>query len=182
MRIIRTVFQDVESRFDETEHLPKMILVLDMEDQMDMCTSSVPKLALMMETALPDIFPDDDSPLAHSCGGEGTDVEKHTFREEIEQGTSIPHLLEHVILYLLSRRTNHCTAYCGQRAIDLEQGINTHYYLVIDYPSKVEAVVAADLGFQLVSSWVEGRAAEIDPDVVLEGVSNMISQMVKRAA
>jgi hypothetical protein len=149
-----------------------------MEEQIEMSTSEIPTLPNMMEIALPGIFPDDDSPLLHSCGGEGTDVEKHTFREEIEQGTTIAHLMEHIVLYLLSRRTNHASAYCGQRSADLELGINTHYYLVMDYPSKVEAVVAADLAFQLVSSWVQGRAVTIDPDVVLEGVCQMIGPMV----
>lgn len=159
-----------------------MILVVDMERHIDMCTADISHLAEMMEYALPGIFPDEDSPVSHSCGGKGTDVEKHTFREEIERGTTIPHLLEHVVLHLLSRRTNHCSAYCGQRSTDFEQGIHTHYYLVMDYPSKVEAIVAADLGFQLVSSWIEGRAATIDPDVVMSGVCEMIRPMIERAA
>ncbi len=159
-----------------------MVLVLDMEDKLELTTSQIPNIERMMEYALPGIFPDDDSPLAHSCGGAGTEHEKHTFREEIEAGTNIPHLLEHVVLYLLSRRTNHCSAYCGQRSGDIEAGINTHFYLVTDYPSKVEAIVAADIGFQLVSAWLEGRAAKIEPEVVINGVCKMLSPMLDRAA
>lgn len=182
LRIIRTVFQDVEPRGDHEETKPKCILVLDMENEMELSTSEIPDLVRKMEFALPGIFPDDDSPLVHSCGGLGTDVEKHSFREEIERGTTIPHLLEHVIIYLLSRRSNYCSAYCGQRSVDLDQGITTHYYLVMDYTSKLEAVVAVDLGFQLISAWVEGRAVAIDPAEVLDGLRQIIEPMVQHAA
>lgn len=182
LKVIRTLFQDFQSRLDSTEHSPKLILVLDMEGQIDLSTNDIPDLASKLELALPGIFPDDSSPVAHSCGGNGSGIEKHTFREEIEAGTNIPHLLEHVVMHLMSRRCNHGTAYCGQRSIDLEKGILTHYYIVLDYPSKLEAIVAADLGFQLVSSWLHGRTVQIDPGVVLDGIRAIIEPMITKAA
>jgi len=182
LKIIRTIFQDFPSRLDADDKSPKFILVLDMEDQLELSTKDIPNLAQKLEIALPGIFPDESSPLSHSCGGKGTDVEKHTFREEIENGINIPHLMEHVMLHLLSRRCNHCSAYCGQRSVDLDQGIETHYYLVMDYPSKLEAIVAADLAFQIVSAWIEDRTVTIDPAVVLDGIRQMIEPMVSKAA
>ncbi|MBI2842307.1 MAG: hypothetical protein HYX78_02800 [Armatimonadetes bacterium] len=182
LKIIRTIFQDCESRHDPSVVQPKFVLVLDMEDKNHITSADIPNIREKMEMALPGIFPDEDSPLVHSCGGRGTDIEKHSFYEEIEQGTNIPHLLEHVIIHLMSRRSNQCSAYCGQRSVDLENGVSTHYYLVMDYPSKLEAVIAADLAFQLVSAWTEGRTVTIDPVTVLEGIRGIIEPMVSRAA
>lgn len=182
LKIIRTVFQDFdpEDRFGQSGR--KFILVIDMETQAELSTTDIPNLPAKMETALPGVFPGSDSPLAHTCGGRGTEVEEHAFREEIARGTSIPHLLEHVLLHLLSRRSNSCAAYCGQRSIDLQRGITTQYYIVLDYPSKVEAVIAADLAFNLISAWVEGRTVTIDPAAILEGVQDILRPMVHRAA
>lgn len=182
LKIIRTVFQDTESRLDPKERSPKCILVLDMEDHYELSTKDIPSLSDMLEQALPGIFPSEDSPIDHSCGGLGSGVEKHSFKEEIENGTNIPHLLEHVLIYLLSRRLRHCAAYCGQRSVDIEQGINTHYYLVMDYPSRLEAIIAIDLGFQLISSWVDGKTVTIDQTTVLEGIRQMIEPMLNPAA
>jgi hypothetical protein len=149
---------------------------------MELTTKDIPNLMEKIERALPGIFPDEFSPIVHFCGGHGTDIEQHAFHEEVERGTNIPHLFEHILLYLLSRRSNHCSAYCGQRSIDLEQGITTHYYLVLDYPSKIEAIVAVDLGFQMLSAWVNGVTVEIDPAAVIDGIRMMIEPMVHRAA
>ncbi|MEN6520410.1 MAG: hypothetical protein ABFD46_04565 [Armatimonadota bacterium] len=182
LKIIRIVFQDIQPRFDPTGQPPKCVLVLDMEDQKGLCTNDVPCIAEKLEKALPGIFPDENSPVDHSCGGRGSDVEKHSFREEIERGTNIPHLLEHVLIYLLSRRSNHCAAYCGQRSVDLEQGIDTHYYLVMECPSELEAVVAIDLGFQIVSALINGSTMVIDPVKVLDGIQRALEPMVNLAA
>lgn len=179
LKIIRIVFQDIQPKFDPTGQSPKCVLVLDMEDQLELSTNDVPCIAEKLEKALPGIFPNDDSPVDHSCGA---DAEKHTFREEMEHGTNIPHLLEHVLMYLLSRRSNHCAAYCGQRSVDLEQGIDTHYYLVMDCPSELEAVVAIDLGFQLVSALITGSEMTIDSVTVLDGIRRTIAPMVNLAA
>jgi hypothetical protein len=182
LKIIRTIFQDCESRHNADESKPKFIIVLDMEDKMELSTSDIENLTDKLNTALPGIFPNETDPLVHSCGGPGTDVEKHTFHEEMERGTNIPHLLEHVLLYLLSRRSNYCSAYCGQRSVDIENGITTHYYLILEYPSKLEAVVATDLAFQMVSAWVEGKTVTIDPKLLLEGILQTIEPMVRLAA
>lgn len=141
-----------------------------MENQLGLATSDIPDVIRKMELALPGIFPTQDSPYIHSCGGNGTEVDEHSFREEIERGTDIPHMLEHVLLYLLSKGTGCCSAYCGQRSTDLERGINSHYYLVVDFSSKLEALVAVDLGFELVRSWIEGRPASLNSLLALEGI------------
>jgi len=182
LKIIRTVFQDTESRLNPGEYSPKCILVLDMEGHYEHSTKDIPGLSNMLEQALPGIFPSADSPIDHSCGGLDSGIEKHSFKEEIENGTNIPHLLEHVLIYLLGRRMNQCAAYCGQRSIDIEQGINTHYYLVMDYPSKLEAIIAIDLAFQLISSWIDGKAVTIDQTAVFENILQMIEPMLKYAA
>ncbi len=82
------------------------------------------------------------------------------------------------MLYLLSRRTNHCSAYCGQRSIDLESEIDTHHYIVMDYPSKLEAILAADSGFQLVMAWMEDRLVKIELIEVLDGIRQMMEPMI----
>jgi hypothetical protein len=153
-----------------------------MEDQSGISTSDVPDIKEKLQVAFPGIFPDVDSLVDHSCGGHGSEREKHTFQEEIERGTNIPHLLEHVLIYLLSRRSNHCAAYCGQRSVDLDQGIDSHYYLVMDCPSKIEAIVAIDLGFQVVSALINGKTVTIDPVTVLDSIRRMIEPMVSIAA
>jgi len=182
VRIISMAFQDFQAQPKAAKKTPKFILVVDMEGQANLSTRDIPDIAEKIETALPDIFPKAGSAVDHSCGGNGTEIEQHSFREEVDRGMSIPHLLEHVLLHLLSRRSNRCTAYCGQRSADLERGITTHYWLVLDYPTKLEAIIAADLGFQLVSAWVEGRTVRIDPAVVLDGLRELIEPMVWRAA
>lgn len=180
MKILRTVFQDVKPGNSSAREAPKFILVLDMEDQVGLSTADILDLPKKMELALPGVFPDEDSRFIHSCGGCESDVEEHPLREEIERGTNIPHLLEHVLLHLLSRRLNPCSGYCGQRSADIERGICSHFYLVMDYPSKLEAIVAADLGFRLVSAWIEGKT--IDPASVLTGIHEAIEQMINHAA
>lgn len=145
---------------------------------MGLSTSDLPGLSERIELALPGIFPTDGCEFDHSCGGSESHIEKHPFREEVEQGTNIPHLLEHILLHLLSRRSCRCAGYCGQRSIDIEEGITTHYYIVLDCPSKLEAILATDLGFQLVSAWVEGRTVTIDPAVVMDGVHQLLEPML----
>lgn len=179
LKIIRTVFQDPHP--SDSSAAPRFVLVVDMQDHAGVSTSDIPDLIDKMQQALPGIFPDDASPYVHSCGG-GAGSPEHPFRDEIERGTDIPHLLEHVLLHLLSRRHPACSAFCGQRSIDLEQGITTHHYLVMDYPSKLEAIVAADLGFELVRAWVEGRTVSIDSATVLDGIRALIEPMVQTAA
>lgn len=170
MKIIRTVFHDHEPR--------RFTLVLDMEESAGLMTSGIPGLIEKMELALPGVFPEERDPLSHTCGGGGTGVPEHAFREELERGTDIPHLLEHVLLHLLSRRTCACSAFCGQRSSDLDRGITTHHYLIIDCPSQLEAVVAVEIAFGLVSAWVEGRTVTINPQAVLDGIERAIGPMV----
>lgn len=174
MKIIRTVFQDSEVK----DRPRQFILVLDMEDSANFSTASIPDLISKMETALPGIFPSEGSRLAHECGGIRSGKPIHPFRDEVKQGTDIPHLLEHIILYLLSRRTKSCSAFCGQRSIDISQGITTHYYLVLECPSKIEAIIASDIGFQLVKAWIEGRTVTIDPLTILQSISVRIKPML----
>lgn len=179
MKILRTVFQDSEVRGKTGHTAPRLILVLDMEDQINISTRNIPNITHKIEYALPGIFPTADSRLMHSCGGEGTDTAEHSFREEINNGTDIPHLLEHVIMFLLSRRTYSSSAYCGQRSIDIEHGITSHYYLVFEYSSRFEAIIAVDIGYQLVTSWIEGRTVKIDPDTVIGELCKLIEPMVR---
>lgn len=178
LKILRTTFQDMPSRDNRNEIRPKLMLVLDMEEQAELTSTDIPDLANKMEHALPGIFPDPNSRLVHACGGRGTEFEEHPFRDEVEAGTNIPHLYEHVLLHLLSRRSYACSAYCGQRSADINNGITSHYYLVLDYPSKLEAIVAVDIGFQLVSAWIEGRVVRLSSDQVLSGIRNKIEPMV----
>lgn len=175
LKIIRTIFQDEHS---QDESSPKFVLVLDMQDEARLTTSHIQDLPAKMERALPGIFPDASSPYVHSCGGGTTGVPEHSFREEVERGTDLPHLMEHVLLHLLSRRMPACSAFCGQRSIDLENGITTHYYIVMDYPSKLGAVVAAELALELVSAWVEGRTVNIDATAVLTKVRGLLEPML----
>lgn len=153
-----------------------------MEDMANSSTSDIPNMIDKINTALPGLFPHDDSPLSHSCGGVGSGIELHTFLEEMQEGTSIPHLLEHVVMYLLSRSSDHCSAYCGQRSEDIEHGLTSHYYLVFDCVSHIEGIIAADLGFQLVSAWVDNRKVAINPEVVIEGICDRIRPMFDSAA
>ena len=177
MKVIRTIFQDIESISAPTYKSQKLVLVVDMEEHFGLSTKSIAGLEKKMRLSLPGIFPMDGSDVVHSCGGQGTDAEEHSFYEEIESGTDIPHLLEHVIMYLLSRRTNHCSAYCGQRSSDIARGISTHYYIVVDCHSKLEAMIAADVGFRLISSWLTGDAVTIDPHLMLEDMRKVIEPM-----
>lgn len=180
LKIIRTVFQDSESASKPGQL--QFILIIDMENEIDLSTKDIEGLAVKMETALPGIFPDESSPFAHNCGGGKSGIDEHSFREEIDNGTSIAHLLEHVLLHLLSRRSYSCSAFCGQRSIDIERGINTHYYLVLDCPSKIEAIVAAELGLNLVLSWIKGESAMIDAVAVFAGIQDMIGPMINQTA
>lgn len=177
MKIVRTVFQDIESLANPEDKSQRLILVIDMEDQYNVSTGQIPGLVQKISSAIPGIFPEDGSEIVHTCGGHGTGIEEHSFREEIERGTDIPHLLEHVIMYLLSKRTKHCSAYCGQRSSDIERGITTQYYLVVDCPTKLEALIAADAGFRMVSSWLNGNNVTIDPRLILENMRKVIEPM-----
>ena len=176
MKVVRTIFQDIES-IGSRDKSQKIVLVIDMEEQFGLSTQSIPGIALKMRQAIPGIFPEDGSEVVHSCGGQGTGINEHSFQEEIETGTDIPHLLEHVIMYLLSKRSNQCSAYCGQRASDIERGISTHYYIVVDCQSKLEAMVAADIGYKLVSSWLSGTTVTLDPQLMLEDMRRVIEPM-----
>lgn len=178
LKIIRTIFQEPES----TANGLQFILVLDMEEAAELSTRDIPNLIHKMETALPGIFPDENSKFVHNCGGHRSADDEHSFRDELEKGTSIPHLYEHILLHLLSRRSCACSAFCGQRSIDVERGIKTHYYLVLDCPSKVEAIVASELGFHLIQSWVEGSPAMIDPEAVFAGINEMLGPMLSLEA
>jgi hypothetical protein len=177
LKLVRTVFQDHDEHDSTGECIPKLVLLIDMEDHLEFSTVQMPNLAEKMNAALPGIFPDEDSPLAHNCGGKESGIAIHPFRDEVEKGTNIPHLLEHILLFLLSKRSKHCAGYCGQRSIDIEQGILTHYYIVMDYPSKVEAVVAVDLAMQLVTSWIEGKTVVVDRDVLITGLQDRLDPM-----
>lgn len=168
MKIIRTVFQQ-DGRF---------VLVVDMEEQSGLSTLDIAGLEQKMTAALPGIFPGTSDPLTHFCGGQGTAIPEHTLREEVRRGTSIPHLLEHILLHLLSRRSLCCSAFCGQRSQDLASGLTTHYYLVLDCPSQIEAVVAVEIAFGLVSAWVEGRTVSVDPNALLRRIEGLIQPMV----
>ncbi len=150
-----------------------------MENRSHVSTTDIPFLVEKMEAALPNIFPAEDSPFAHVCGGADTGISEHSFREEIERGTDIPHLLEHVLLHLLSRRMSACCAYCGQRGTDLESGVTSHFYLVLDCPSQLEAVVAVELGFDLVRSWLDGRTVTIDSASFVAGICGLLEPMVR---
>lgn len=172
MKIIRTVLQG-EGKFT---------LVIDMQGKAALSTADMPGLASKMAAALPGIFPDTASPIVHTCGGGPAGGSEHPFREELERGMSIPHLLEHVLLHLLSRRTLCCSAFCGQRSADIERGITTHYYLVLDCPSELEAVVAVEIAFGLVSAWIEGRTVTVDSHAVLDRLRQTIAPMVGTAA
>lgn len=178
LKLLRMTFQEGADPDTPGESSSKLVLVVDMEDENHFSTKDIPGLARKMEIAIPGIFPDDDGPLSHNCGGGKSGVTLHSFREEVEHGTHIPHLLEHVIMYLMSKRTSKCSAYCGQRSVDLDQGICTHYYMVFDYPSKVEAVVAVDLAMQVVTAWMQGKTVVIDPNDVIAGVKALLEPMV----
>jgi hypothetical protein len=52
----------------------------------------------------------------------------------------------------------------------------------MDCPSKIEAIVAIDLGFQVVSALINGDTVTIDPVMVLDSIRQMIEPMVKIAA
>lgn len=182
LRLIRTVFQDPMTDEKTSIDIERFTVVIDMADHMLLSTADISDLAQKMDLALPGIFPTDCSPLSHNCGGGNSGIEEHTFREEIDIGTNIPHLLEHVLLHLLSRRSHQCSAYCGQRSIDIERGITTHYYLVLDCPSKIEAVVAVDIGFGLVNAWINGHQPTIDAGAVLSHINDIIKPMVHHTA
>jgi hypothetical protein len=47
----------------------------------------------------------------------------------------------------------------------------------MDYPSKVEAVVAVDLAMQLVTSWIEGKTVVVDRDVLITGLQDRLDPM-----
>lgn len=159
MKIARTVFQenpDLEGTHHFRPNSKKVIVLLDLEDQAQITTDRIPNLPSLINQALPGIFPDPDDPLAHLCGGEDTSKEIHSFREEVVQGTTLAHLMEHILLFLLSKRTFHCAGYTGRRSMDIERGIRTHYYIVVEYPSRLEAIIAIDVAFDLIKAWADG--------------------------
>jgi len=176
LRIIRTILED---NLSGAECAPvKMILVLDMEAEMGRRTGSIRDLAAKLEAAFPGLLAAPTSDYVHLCG-DGITKEEHPFREEIKQGTSIPHLLEHIIIHLLGRANGACTGYSGQRSSDIEQGLTSRYYIVVDCADKLEALVAADLAIQLVYAWLDGRTVRIDPDRMLAGISERLEAMVR---
>lgn len=176
LKIVRTVFEDTSP--EGSKEPRRFVIVMDMDEQMELSTKDIPGLIGKMESALPEIFPDENSQFTHNCGGGQSEIEEHSFREEIEHGTNIPHLLEHILLHLLSRRVKSCSAFCGQKSTDIEKGILTRYYLVLDCPSKIEAVVAVELAFNMLKAWIEGQEVSIDADAVFAGIREMIDPML----
>jgi len=166
---------DQGSQSDRVEHAGRMVLVLDLKGEEGLRTSEIPDLAAKLETALPGIFPQSDDMYAHMCG---TGEAQHAFREEIERGTTVVHLLEHVILHLLGRSNGRCGGFSGQRSVDQERGIKNHYYIVTDYTDKLQAVVAAELAFHLVSAWMSNRTVRLDADAIAKSVSYRIEGML----
>lgn len=181
LKVVRTVFQenpDLEGTHHFRENSHKVIIVLDLENQDRITTDQIPSLAEKMERALPGIFPDESDAMTHLCGGKDSEHEIHSFREEIQTGTTLAHLMEHMLLFLLSKRSLHCAGYTGRRSIDIEQGIHTHYYMVVEYPSKLEAVIAIDLAFDLIQAWVEDRPANINPDHLIGMIQSHLQAML----
>lgn len=174
MKVLRTIFEHIPNPDAETTG-GRMIIALDIPDESDLLTNGIPDLVEKLESALPGIFPEEDDVYAHRCGS-GED--QHDFREEIEKGTNMPHLLEHMILHLLGRSSGRCAGFSGQRSADIERGITSHYYVVVDYGDKVQAVVAADLALQLLCAWRDGRTVRLDPDRVLESIHGRLSDML----
>lgn len=152
-----------------------MVIVLSLEGHESPWTDGIQGLARKIETALPGMFPESDDCYAHVCGTGGS---QHSFREEIEKGTTVVHLLEHVILHLLGRSSGRCSGFSGQRSVDLERGITDHHYIVTDYTDKIQALVAADLAFQLVSAWMAGREVRLDAETITKAVNNRLEAML----
>lgn len=181
MKIIRTLFQD-NPELEGTHHFRpnshKVIVVLDLEHQDEVYTNQIPDLASKMERALPGIFPREGDLMTHLCGGQDTEHEIHSFRDEVEQGTTLAHLMEHILLFMLSKRSLHCAGYTGRRSIDIERGIHTHYYMVVEYPTKLEAIVAIELAFELIKSWVDGKSVQMNPQHLISSIQDQIEVML----
>jgi len=178
LRIVRTIFEEnteSEQGANSFKHNGRMILVLGFEDGESLQASRISNLAAKLETALPGIFPQPDNGFAHMCG---TGKSRHTFRQEIERGTTVVHLLEHVILHLLSRSDGRCRGFSGQRSGDLERGITNCHYVVTHYTDKIQALVAADLAFQMVAAWVAGRTVRLDADIIVKAVNDRLGAML----
>lgn len=171
MEIIRVTFQKKDGQ-------GRMALVLDLEEEAGLTTADIPHLADKMQIALPGIFPDESSQTIHSCGGGLTGIPKHSLREEIAGQTSIPHLLEHILLHLLSRGSCSCGGLCGQRSVDIEQGIATRWHIIVDCPSELEGVIAVGIGFELIYAWLQGKTVIHDPAAIFANIQDRIEQML----
>ncbi len=179
MHIINIIFQDApqsESIRNLRQGSKRAIVHLDMENDADISTSAIPGLAKKMEIALPGILEAPAEELQHICGLADTDA--HDFKEEITEGTSLCHLLEHIIIYMLGRRMGRCAGFSGQRSQDIEAGLKTHHYLVVEYANKLEAIVAIDLAFQMVNAWLHDKTVSLDRDTLITGVQKRLALML----
>lgn len=181
MKIKSIIFQenpDLAGTHYFKDDSKQVIVVLDMEEQSVINTNQIDHLAAKIESVLPGIFIENPGDGEHLCGGRDTDRELHTFRQEIETGTNLAHLMEHLLLFLLSKRTLHCAGYSGRKSDDLQRGQNSLYYIVVEYPSKLEALVAIDYVFNLVKSWVFNQPLAITPDLYMETLQNRLHTML----
>jgi hypothetical protein len=181
LKILRTIFEDSGLQIRNIYHSlagQRMILLLDMEGSSSLRTGDIPDIIAKLETAFPGIFEETSKGYYHSCG---QDEHCHAFREEVERGTSIPHLLEHVILYLLGGWNGRCSGLSGQRSVDLEKGLTDHYYVVTEYNDKIEAVAASELAFCLVSAWMDGRMLRLEANGLADSVHKRLAGMLQMA-
>ncbi|HUV05319.1 MAG TPA: hypothetical protein VMX94_09455 [Armatimonadota bacterium] len=181
LKVLRTIFEEgsTQTRDGETNRRRgRMILVLKIENESELHTTGICRLAKKMEAALPGILPQTDDAYAHVCGAGST---RHGFREEIEKGTTVPHLIEHLILHMLGRSNSGCSGFSGQRSIDLARGIGDHYYVVTDYADKLQALVVADLAIQLVSAWMAGRTVKLEAGALLDAIEGRLKAVLPPA-
>jgi hypothetical protein len=179
LHIINIVFQDTpqsESIRNLQQGSKRAIIHLDMGNDANISTSAIPSLVKKMETALPGILEAPAEELQHICGLAATDA--HDFKEEIIEGTGLCHLLEHLIIYMLGRRMGRCAGFSGQRSQDIETGLKTHHYLVVEYANKLEAVVAIDLAFQMVNAWLHNKTIRLNRDTLITGVQKRLALML----
>jgi len=179
LHILSIVFQDdpqSESLRNLQRGSKRAIVHLDMEGDAGRSTSTISGLTQKMETALPGILEAPDGELQHLCGLAETDA--HDFKEELFEGTNLCHLLEHIIIYMLGRRMGRCAGFSGQRSQDIEAGLKTHHYLVVEYANKLEAVVAIDLAFQLVNAWLQDKTVNLNRELLISSVQRRLMSML----
>jgi hypothetical protein len=172
---LKTVFQASPEKDDSGVLCERVVLVLQIEDAAELHTAAICDLQDKMETAFPGIFTSDSDAFAHMCGiGEG----QHDFRAEIEEGTTVPHLLEHVILHIIGRSSGKCSGFTGQRSSDIERGITDLHYIVTDCPDRLQAVVATDLALHVVQAWLAGRTVRLDRRNMVDSLHDRLQNML----